>query len=395
MSIKDQCQRCRYLGDNGCQKTTIDCDGHSCDMYQSRIDLSKTDSSTTIPNNDAQYPQSAPTTDNNNDVQVPCAGDTNIHGWLTFFLCCFVGIGSVASLIMILATSSISEYDGNIWLYLCDIGYGIFYLITGVYTIYSFYSKKCNAVFLGKFFVVLCFLSNIISLIGSDEGTTTKVVTQSIRSLVWCLIWFVYLCRSKQVREIFPKGYRKSLSRDYYLIAASILIPVAMLAIGIASERNSHSSQESAAIASINLQEDERTDGKILFTIPYGWDCDESEANGLTIFTLSNAETGAETNIVADYDTDATKHNFNDYWRSWKMDDLNNYHYTVAKDDKIDLNGKTIFVKTLSINADSTVYWEYILIFDKTSGKVCILSTYYSEWASSPSDDIIKSLRFI
>ena len=40
------------------------------------------------------------------------------------------------------------------------------------------------------------------------------------------ILWFLYLTYSQQVNDIFPKGFRKALKRDYYIIAAYSLFPI-------------------------------------------------------------------------------------------------------------------------------------------------------------------------
>ncbi len=103
MPIKDQCGNCRYQVDNKCTQLVPTFDGTSCDVYIKRINLEKDieELQETPPViSDTQNEDCHPI---NNDYgydgeDIP--SDESIHGWLKFFLIFFVGIGSVATLVM-------------------------------------------------------------------------------------------------------------------------------------------------------------------------------------------------------------------------------------------------------------------------------------------------------
>lgn len=388
MAIKDQCENCRFYIDNNCNKLVPSYDGTSCDIYEKRINLDKE-------NENSQLPQYDSSSDNavecEEDVEVP--SDEDIHGWLKFFLIVFVGIGSVGSVILNFVTFDSGD---NFWMSSSDVVFSLVYLVTGIFTIVAFHKRDTDAVFLAKTFVVLCFASNLLGLITMDGGdNSTKVVTSMIRSIIWCCIWFIFLCNSNQVERLIPVSYRKTKTRDWIIIAAVILLPFICIGLGIASEKQSRTETETAAISNLTLSSNQFTDGRIVLTLPNGVDCEESMAENTKVFSVSDPETGAEVTIVSDYDNEITKKNFNQYWRGWKSDELNGLKYDVVKDDKQTNENITVFYKLVRIKVDNPVDWEFALVFDQKTGKVCLVSGYSSAEGDSPVAYIINNLEFL
>lgn len=152
---------------------------------------------------------------------------------------------------------------------------------------------------------------------------------------------------------------------------------------------------ETAALANLPLELNQHTDGRIVLTVPYGMDCDESSTDNLKIFTLSDAETGAEVVVVSDYDTDVTKKNFNQYWRNWKSEELDDIEYTVVKDENYSTDQTTVYHKTVRTSPEINVDWEFVLVFHHASGKVGLISAYTGSDTSSPVENIINTLKFL
>ena len=372
MAIKDQCELCRNIIEGVCSVCSPVYDATSCPEYKKRIALKKNGDTQSVdlnPDSSISEPAISESNSSNENGDTVGPGYGDIRGWLSFFLIFFVGIGSVASLIMSIAMTNVSEYDGNWWLAGSDIVFAAIYMVVGIFTLFSFYKKKPDAVFLGRFFIILCFLSNVLALFGADETTTSQITARMVRSLCWCCIWFIFTYKSKQINELFPKEYRKSNTLDYILIGVAILVPLIMIGIGISSAKSSHTEKEMQAVAQLTLGHNEFSDGRIVLTIPDGSDCDETKTEQLKVFTVSDAETGAEATVVSDYDTDVTKKNFNGYWRSWKPDELSNLQYEVVKDEKQSDDDRTVFYKLICIDLEQPVDWEFSLIFDHKIGR--------------------------
>ena len=397
MAIKDQCEKCRFNEENGCSKLVPSFDGTSCDVYVKRINLEKDkeelqESTPVISDTQNENSNSDDNYYGYEDEDVP--SDENIHGWLKFFLIFFVGIGSVATLV--LSFVNFESYEDRL-LSFGDVIYALIYLLTGIFAIVAFYKRDPDAVFLAKIFVIFCFGSNLLSLFLNDvsELGGDKVVVRMIRSIVWCCIWFLYLCNSNQVERIIPKSFRKTKTRDWVLIGAIVLLPLSLIGLGIASEKKSHIETETAALANLTLSQNQFTDGRIVLTIPSGVDCEETVAENTKVFSVSDSETGAEVTVVSDYDNDISKKNFNQYWRGWKSDELNSLEYEVVKDDKQSNDNVTVFYKLIRIKVEEPVDWEFALVFDHKTGKVCLVSGYSSAQGNSPVAYLINNLKFL
>lgn len=154
--------------------------------------------------------------------------NTEIHGWLSFFFFAIL-LGGLISAIYPIATYEASDYGYNGWLGAVDVITGFSLLGIAIYTVYAFTKRRPNAVFYGRFYVIVVLITNIISLMG-DTG---EDVIQGIRGIIWGSIWFFYLLISNQVKEVIPKSFRKVSGIDWGVLAILIIVPLACFFIGV------------------------------------------------------------------------------------------------------------------------------------------------------------------
>lgn len=156
--------------------------------------------------------------------------NTQIKGWLTFFLLA-IFVGGLISAVSSFTNFDAADYGGNIWIGAVDIFIGVCLFAIAIYTIYAFIQRKPNALFYGRLYVFLVFVTNIISAIGGsiEFGTAKEVV----RGVIWSIIWFFYLLLSSQVQRIIPKSFRKVKTADWIILAVFIMIPILCFAIGV------------------------------------------------------------------------------------------------------------------------------------------------------------------
>ena len=88
---------------------------------------------------------------------------TTIHGWLTFFMFA-MAIGGFISAFGSLLTIKPEDYANNIFLISTDVLPGFCLLAVALYTIYAFNTRRPDAVFWGKFYVVMVLVTNVLSL---------------------------------------------------------------------------------------------------------------------------------------------------------------------------------------------------------------------------------------
>ena len=389
MAIKDQCEQCRKYT-TSCTENSV-FDGVSCSQYAKRINLEKSEVNIT-----EDFRENSVIEDSEDDfIDYPDPND-NIHGWLSFFLFS-IGLGGLISAIMPIATYNIQEYGGSYILSMTNVVFGIMLLFLAIYTIFSFVKRSPNAVFLAKMYTITVFVSNLLSLISGGEFAESGFgsLAQVVRSLIWGVIWYLYLCFSNQVNEIIPKSYRKVLNRDYYFMGALILVPVLLLGIGIADMQNINQEKEELFISSNNLSFNEYTDGKIIFTKPFGYTCEKQEIDNPHII-LYDLELGDEAwiRICSDYDTDMSIRNFNSYWENWKDESLNEYSYQEICNEKRYVNNNPYYIKSVRYNTETPIIWHYVLLFNVQVGKVCLISYFQAEGNISCLDELLNSIRF-
>ena len=326
--------------------------------------------------------------------------NTEIHGWLSFFFFAIIA-GGMFSAIYPIATFNASDYAGNFCLGAVDIVTGLLLLAVAVFTVYSFVNRKPNAVFWGKVYVVLVFLTNVLALIGGNtEETGLQSTAQVIRGAIWGVIWFLYLTFSDQVQEIIPKSYRKISSTDWAMLAASVLIPVSLFIVGysqINSLIDSRNDQE-AELKRTELAYNQRTDGRVIFTIPDGFECEsqvvDTEVGSQTIFNINNDEIGNCT-ICSDYDTDKSIKNFDGYWENWKDTDIEQYSTDNVDRGTKTINGNVCLYRITKHYVNGVyVYWRYYLLFDDETGKVFLASFYDTNDSISYVDELLESVKF-
>lgn len=388
MAIKDQCYICKKKDTEECPGVN-EYDGISCSSYSKGISLEKIESKTEEINKGTSSNGSSPFVVTGENLKKT----TEIHGWLTFFLFAII-IGGLVSFIYPIATYNPSDYEGSEILAWGDIVLGLMLLALSVYTVYSFYQRKPNAVFLGKTYVVAVFATNLLSLFGGDfESSGLGSMPQIIRSLIWAIIWFSYLSLSPQVEEVIPKPYRKLANSDYYIIFALIIVPLAFIGWGIKEMVSTNAPEVSTYYEETKLQDGEYTDGKIIFSAPHDFKCEMNETNSLKVFTIENDEIGTIT-MCSDYDSDQSDKNINSYWSNWEDEDAATYDKEIVINVKRVVNGYNYFYKTTRYDInDNVLFWRFIMLFDNASSKVCVISAYdggYDDYI----DELLRNIRF-
>lgn len=326
--------------------------------------------------------------------------NTEIHGWLSFFFFAIIA-GGLFSAIYPIATYNASDYAGNFCLGAVDIVTGLLLLAVAGFTVYSFVNRKPNAIFWGKVYVALVFLTNIFVLIGgATEDTGFQSTTHVVRGVVWGVIWFLYLSFSEQVQEVIPQSFRKISSTDWAMLAASVLLPVFLFIVGysqINSLVDSRTTQETE-LRKTELAYNQRTDGRVIFTIPDGFECESQivdvEGVSATVFSLNNDEIGNCT-MCSDYDTDKSIKNFDSYWDGWKDEDIKKYNTENVDRGKKTINGNDCLYRITKHYVNGVyVYWRYYLLFDNETGKVFVASFYDTNNSTYHVDELLESVKF-
>lgn len=326
--------------------------------------------------------------------------NTEIHGWLSFFFFAII-LGGIISAIYPIATYNAADYGYNGWLGAVDVFTGLSMLGIAVYTVYAFTHRKPNAVFYGRFYVILVFVTNIISLIGGVDENGLQNTTQVVRGIVWGIVWFLYLLFSDQVQEVIPKSFRKVSGIDWGVLIALVGIPFACFFIGLSQLNGIVEDRENneTEILSVALQDNERTDGKVIFYIPSGFSCESQESETgvgqtITVFNLENESIG-NISLCSDYDSDTSTSNFDDYWKNWEDSDASGKPRSDVDRGIKTINGNTCRYRIVKYNFNGVqVYWRYYVLFSSETSKCCVVSCYDRNEDTSYVSEILNSVRF-
>lgn len=395
--IKSQCECCRKLNTSDCNQV-INYDGTSCPSYIKKIDLSKKNDNT-VECSETKVESNPTNSTNSGNSALKYTPEllkqtTEIHGWLTFFLFVMT-LGGFISAIVPIFTLNIAEYGGSWALAFSDIILGLMLFGIAIYADIAFYKRYPNAVFIAKTYVLLILITNAMSLIGGDFDTTgLNTATQALKGVIWGVVWFLYLCFSEQVKTIIPKEYRNVTSKDYILLASIVLIPVFFIAIGFGNIQKEIAVSEQAMIESSSLSYNEHTDGRIIFKKPSIFTCSRQESEGLLFHILEN-DYGSIT-IASEYYSDDSKRYFIDYWNSFKDPETDEWNSDIIKDDQVFINSNSCWHRTVKLTRDdyNDVYWDFIMIFNKVTGKACVISSWTSDYDETVISNLLNSIRF-
>ena len=393
--IKDQCEKC-MLFNNGCSLAFVN-NGNSCAEYIRRgIDLEKHQvvSEEALDNIEETFVEQ----NDASSEQVYSAGmlkeTTRIHGWLSFFLFTLFA-GGLMSAIYPIVTYNSQDYDGSFMLAMTDILIGLMMLGLAGLSLHAFYQRRSDAVFLAKMYLVYVFAVNLFSLmngLGDEIPSGIGSNTRLARSLIGGIVWFIYLTFSRQVKEVIPIRYRRTHSIDWYILVGIIVIPLLCMALGVREVLHSREASEATLIQEADISDNERTDGRVIFTIPDDYSCNSENYNGVTVFRIENSK--SEITLCSDYDADESMKNIMEYWSSWESDEIKKYPSSLIDNEKRTINGNSVFYRAKRYDVDGTMlFWRFILIFEKQSSKICVLSSYDYE------DDeylmnLVNSIRF-
>ncbi len=173
-------------------------------------------------------PQSGEISDTGPDKQ---PSNEAIHGWLSLFLF-LAGAGVVGSVGIFFWNIDRGAYlADSLALTFGGIAIDILLLLAMAaaygYMLYSFLRQRPNAVAVGKLYLAFIFATQFIAMgagmaFGFDEQAQFGTSAQVVRGLFWSSAWFLFLCRSKQVRRLFPIENRVVMQRDKIWFGAMI-----------------------------------------------------------------------------------------------------------------------------------------------------------------------------
>ncbi len=166
---------------------------------------------------------------------------TRIQGVLVLFLFSVALYATAGFILYILTfkanfTGTFFAYNNSFLLVHRTFTFGLAF-----YTIWAFIQRDPYAVSVAKIFIILVFISSLVVLMDgiSASGCDPDLLDTrdvNIGTIVWCIVSYLYLRYSKQVKEICPKSYRRGglclvnliLYIVFFFYLAIIVIPFAI-----------------------------------------------------------------------------------------------------------------------------------------------------------------------
>lgn len=325
--------------------------------------------------------------------------NTSISGWLAFFLGAIV-FGALVSVGYAIATFDVAEYDGSYWLASVDIVIPISGLCAALYALYAFCKRKSNAVFWARVYVAAVFLSAIVAIVVDDYANDAfNNATRAVRSLIWAIIWFSYLALSSQVKEVIPVAFRRLTKVDWGALAVMILLPLSLGVVGMVEiVLPEFVAKQETEMKSRSLMYYQRTDGRVIFSVPSGYECTSEEhdieGESITLFRLESEEMG-DGIVCSDYDSDTSEENFVSCWESWKDESASQCVMEYIDGGVTYINAHKCRYQVVKYDINGIdVYWRFYLIFDDESGKCFLASFYDCGQAASSVDELLRSVEF-
>ena len=183
--IQDQCNKCFKQGTDSCTENIV-FDSTSCPNYGKKIVLEKKEDvinpsdPALIPNacSDAEGQEETSSEQSFVYTKEYLKHNTEIRGWLSFFLFSII-VGGLISFIYPIITYNSQEYSGSVFLSIADPIQGAMLFGLACYTLYSFINRETNAVFLAKTYLVVIFVINLLR----TERTWQLATTHSVSNM--------------------------------------------------------------------------------------------------------------------------------------------------------------------------------------------------------------------
>jgi len=195
-----------------------------------------------------------------------------IGGWLSFFIFTLI-ISLILNFIVGISDISTVSESGDIALIILDVILWLAFIGFNIYTIYVLVKVKENAISVAKMYVALVFLTNILGVIFAfftggpiaSEESYLDSSTIIIRSLIYSIIWFLYLIYSKRIENTYPKKERKSHTIDKIWFFVILAIPLVIYFLAYIGTNYDQSLTDGSNPISLQPITDELSPGYVIF----------------------------------------------------------------------------------------------------------------------------------
>ena len=210
-----------------------------------------------------------------------------------------------------------------------------------------------------------------------------------MKALIWGVIWFVYLCLSGQVSDLFPKEERKILSRDKYIVGSLILTPVILWGILLLAYLGNVQTP-----INVSLEHGEYSDGTVVFHAPENALCEKTDTLGNVYHSFAIGDSIWGT-VMGVYDTNTSEEYFKECVDSWRDTELDGYDFSVIDIHKEVINTSIMRMQSVRYETRPSLIWQFSILFSPETGKACIVSLYSTaEEIENVMNVLMSSVRF-
>lgn len=137
----------------------------------------------------------------------------------------------------------------------------------------------------------------------------------------------------------------------------------------------------------------QRTDGNIVFCVPKGFICKDSVFAGCRLFLLLG-ESETEVTLNSGFDSDDSPEHINSIYRDLGGEEMEGYESTVVADVTKSDKRVTKCIRVRKYTGQGiVVYWRFAVLFDKATGKMCLVSAY-DKGKGDYLEPLLESVRF-
>jgi hypothetical protein len=325
---------------------------------------------------------------------------TYISGMMAFMMFIII-VGGVGGIFIAISFYNSDDFL-NPYVRLANIAIEIINFCIAGYTLYTFLRRKPNAVFWGYSYMTLTFVTGLFVCYSFAKGNYSECIRDFILGIVWYLTWILFLYTSPKVNQVIPPSFRRITSFDWSALALLILLPITLIFIGltqIEAQADLHKVEEQKMLSQ-PLDSLQRTDGKVIFTLPEGFTCEPREVtlndgSLFTLFDLANEEDNCNATLCSDYDTDMSKANIETYWTNWRDEETDNYESTTVTMGTSQINGSDCVYRVMKYDINSVdVYWHFYLMFNEETDKVFVASIYNTSETATYINELLESVKF-
>lgn len=115
----------------------------------------------------------------------------------------------------------------------------VVYCVIAIICYKAILKRKPSALFLSRGFLIFCMLSWILYVCVGGSILLSAIV------IIWGIWGIIMTCTSEDAKTVFPKHFRKTTARDYLIVLALFIVPVA-LGIFYGSEENDRNPETQA-----------------------------------------------------------------------------------------------------------------------------------------------------